>query len=126
MSVIDFHAFINYLAKFLNFINCLLISFLHFFNDLQWSMLLAKQLVGFISVFFLYLHAIICSSSAFYVERNRASWCLTLHASPSSLETNNALKVESFFIELVESHWSLGGNQWTRNPSRTTQMNPFI
>lgn len=50
MTLIDLHAFVEDLAEPLDFVDRRLISLLHLFDDLEWSMLLAEDAVDFVGV----------------------------------------------------------------------------
>lgn len=120
ISLINIQAFVNDFAEFLNFFHSLLVSFLNLLDYLKRSVFLTKHPVCLVAIFSLYLHTIICSSGTFYMKSNCTSWILALHTSTSLLQTNNALKVKSFFLKFIKSDRRFRCNDWPWNPSGTT------
>jgi hypothetical protein len=128
MTIVKIHAFFYDLAETLNFFNRLLISFLHLLDDLEWTVLFAKnfedlivEAVGLLSFSILFsihylgtsfgllfnFHAIVSSSSTFNMEGNLAAWRLTLHTSTFLFEANDTLELKSFLVNFVETDCAL-------------------
>lgn len=68
----------------------------------------------------LYFHAIISSSCTLDMKRDLTSWILTLHACTVFFEADDALKLETLFIDFVEANSTLGLYYQAWNPSSTT------
>ena len=150
VSIIKLHAFFYDLAEALNFFNSLLISFLHLFNYLEWTVLFAKNLeyliveaVGLFSLRILFpvhhhlvlgpsfrllfnLHAIVSSSSTFNMEGDLAARILALHASTFLFKTNDTLELKSLLVNLIETNCALRFKSQTWDPGCATQVNPLI
>ena len=142
MTIVNFHAFFYDLAETLNFFNRLLVSFFHFLDYLEWTVLFAKNLeylivkdVGLFSLSILFgvlhqsassfgllfnLHTIVCSSSTFNMEGNLAARRLALHACTFLFEADDTLELESFLVNFVETDCALRFNCQTWDPGCTT------
>lgn len=73
VSVVYLNTLVYDFTKLLDLLYSLLISFLHFLDYLEGSMLLTEHSVGLITILPLDFHAVIISTGAFHVEANDAS-----------------------------------------------------
>lgn len=90
-------------------------------------MLFAKHPIATFSFDPFDLKEVVCSSSAFNMERNHTSRVLALDAGAAvSFATNNALEVKSLYINLAHAYGSFGGHVWTWYPHCTTQVHPLV
>ncbi len=68
MFIVNFHAFINYLAKLLYLLNSLPIFLFHLFHYFQWSMLFAEYPMNFLPFLPFKLHTVVIPPGTFYME----------------------------------------------------------
>lgn len=111
----------------MHFLDSLSVSLLLLLYNLERPVLLAEYPVVSILVDSLGLHKVIGSSRTLDMERDHALAVLALDAGAIIFHsTDDALQLEPFTVNLVQTNWSLRSHHWPRDPHSTAQVNPLV
>jgi hypothetical protein len=126
-SSVDLHAFVDDFAELLNLIKSLSILLFKLFDNFERPVLLAEDPVVALAIDSLHLKEVVGPPRALNMERDHTLWVLALDACSAILApAYDALQAEALRVNFRHAHWSLGSDNWSRNPHSTAEMNPLV
>lgn len=126
-SPVNFKTLVDHFAELLNFFESLFILLFHLSDNLERSVLFAKDSIAALTVNSLHLEEVVVSASALNVEGDHAPLVIALNASSIVfLATDDALHLKPLDVDPAHAHRRLRGHSWARYPHGAAQMHPLV